>query len=62
MIGLGSDKNINPRGQKVAVKELIKDKYNKNINPRGQKVAVKELIKDSSVATQNFLGEAKVMT
>ena len=37
-------------------------KYNKNINPRGQKVAVKELIKDSSVATQNFLGEAKVMT
>lgn len=31
-------------------------------NYRGQKVAVKELIKDSSVATQNFLGEAKVMT
>lgn len=29
---------------------------------RGQKVAVKELIKDSSIATQNFLGEAKVMT
>jgi len=29
---------------------------------RGQKVAVKELIKDSSAATQNFLGEAKVMT
>ena len=31
-------------------------------NYRGQKVAVKELIKDSSVAAQNFLGEAKVMT
>jgi len=29
---------------------------------RGQKVAVKELIKDTSIATQNFLGEAKVMT
>ena len=35
---------------------------NNNNNPRGQKVAVKELIKDSSAATQNFLGEAKVMT
>ena len=33
-----------------------------NYNYRGQKVAVKELIKDSSVAAQNFLGEAKVMT
>ena len=33
-----------------------------NYNFRGQKVAVKELIKDSSVAAQNFLGEAKVMT
>ena len=29
---------------------------------RGQKVAVKELIKDTSIATQKFLTEAKVMT
>ena len=36
--------------------------YDKLSNYRGQKVAVKELIKDSSVAAQNFLGEAKVMT
>ena len=31
-------------------------------NYRGQKVAVKELIKDTSIATQKFLTEAKVMT
>ena len=29
---------------------------------KGQKVAVKELIKDTSIATQKFLTEAKVMT
>ena len=28
----------------------------------GQKVAVKELIKDTSIATQKFLAEARVMT
>jgi len=31
-------------------------------NYNGQKVAVKELIKDSSIATQKFLAEARVMT
>ena len=57
------------RGQEMAIKWLSQSwgrgkwlTNNNNNNPRGQKVAVKELIKDSSAATQNFLGEAKVMT